>query len=214
MERVGERLKVLIPVTLLLIALLLYWNTRSLAKTSLILLAAPFSAVGAIWLLAALGYNLMIGGIATSFLLELAVCPALYAVWRWHSKKARIESLAAQRDPRAAMEPVIAEPTPEVRCRIERVHLSRVDTRCGGVLLGGRATLCSNKSGATGADVAPAPFAQKRLNYCEAGGHSLAWYFSSTIREEVPGGSTCRVLRNSISESWSYSLALQKAVRV
>ena len=35
----------------------------------------------------------MIGGIATSFLLELAVFPALYAVWRWHGERARIESL-------------------------------------------------------------------------------------------------------------------------
>ena len=37
----------------------------------------------------------MIGGIMTSFLLELAVVPALYAVWRWHSEKARIQSLPA-----------------------------------------------------------------------------------------------------------------------
>jgi copper/silver efflux system protein len=177
MARVRERLKVAIPATIFLVVLLLYWNTRSLAKTSLVLLAVPFSAVGAIWLLWALGYHLsiavwvglialmgvdaetgvfmllyldlalqerrragllrsrsdlqqailegaakrirpkfmtvtamfvglapilwsvgagadvmkriaapMIGGIFTSFLLELVVYPALYELWKWHSE--------------------------------------------------------------------------------------------------------------------------------
>lgn len=59
-ERVNRRLKLVIPLTLALIALLLYANTRSWAKTFLILLAVPFSAVGAVWLLAALHYNLSV----------------------------------------------------------------------------------------------------------------------------------------------------------
>jgi Cu(I)/Ag(I) efflux system membrane protein CusA/SilA len=178
MERVRERLKVVLPLTLFLIFLLLYLNTKSTAKTMLILLAVPFSAVGAIWLLYALGYNMsigvwvglialmgvdaetgvfmllyldlayeerrlagqmhsladlqeaivhgavkrirpkfmtvatmfvglapimwstgagadvmkriaapMIGGIFTSFILELVVYPAIYEVWKWHSVK-------------------------------------------------------------------------------------------------------------------------------
>ena len=61
MERVRERLKIVLPLTLFLILLLLYLNTRSVAKTLIILLAVPFSAVGAIWLLYALGYNMSIG---------------------------------------------------------------------------------------------------------------------------------------------------------
>jgi Cu(I)/Ag(I) efflux system membrane protein CusA/SilA len=61
MERVRERLKVVLPLTLFLIFLLLYLNTRSTAKTVIILLAVPFSAVGAIWLLYLLGYNMSIG---------------------------------------------------------------------------------------------------------------------------------------------------------
>jgi len=61
MERVRERLKVVLPLTLFLIFLLLYLNTRSAGKTLLILLAVPFSAVGAIWLLYLLGYNMSIG---------------------------------------------------------------------------------------------------------------------------------------------------------
>ncbi|HZT33242.1 MAG TPA: CusA/CzcA family heavy metal efflux RND transporter [Bryobacteraceae bacterium] len=181
MQRVRERLKVVLPLTLFLIFLLLYLNTKSTAKTLLILLAVPFSAVGAIWLLHWLGYNMsigvwvglialmgvdaetgvfmllyldlafderrheghmrsradlreailhgavkrirpkfmtvatmaaglvpimwsvgagadvmkriaapMIGGIFTSFLLELVVYPAIYEVWKWHSQVKRL----------------------------------------------------------------------------------------------------------------------------
>jgi Cu(I)/Ag(I) efflux system membrane protein CusA/SilA len=57
MLRVRERLKVVIPVTLFLIALLLYANTGSAVKTGIVLLAVPFSLVGAVWLLYGLGYN-------------------------------------------------------------------------------------------------------------------------------------------------------------
>jgi Cu(I)/Ag(I) efflux system membrane protein CusA/SilA len=52
---------VIVPLTLFLIFLLLYLNTRSVTKTLIIVLAVPFSAVGAIWLLWALGYNMSIG---------------------------------------------------------------------------------------------------------------------------------------------------------
>jgi Cu(I)/Ag(I) efflux system membrane protein CusA/SilA len=61
MGRVRERLKLVLPVTLFLILMLLYMNTRSVAKTSIIVLAVPFSAVGAVWLLYLLGYNMSIG---------------------------------------------------------------------------------------------------------------------------------------------------------
>ncbi|MCW5965191.1 MAG: efflux RND transporter permease subunit [Bryobacterales bacterium] len=177
LERVKEKLWVVLPVTVFLIYLLLYLNTRSNVKTAIILLAVPFSAIGAIWLLWALGYHMsigvwvgliallgvdaetavfmllyldlsyqdakkkgllrsaaelreavvhgavqrvrpklmtvatmfigllpilwstgagsdvmkriaapMIGGVATSFLLELLVYPAIYEVWKWHSE--------------------------------------------------------------------------------------------------------------------------------
>ena len=175
MERVKDRLYVVVPITIFLIFLLLYFNTRSVAKTIIIFLAVPFSAVGAIWFLYLLGYNTsiavwvglialmgvdaetgmfmllyldiayhearakglmrnkedlkeailhgavkrlrpkvmtvgvmftglvpimwstgsgadvmkriaapMIGGIFTSFILELAVYPAIYEIWRWY----------------------------------------------------------------------------------------------------------------------------------
>jgi Cu(I)/Ag(I) efflux system membrane protein CusA/SilA len=61
MQRVRERLTVVLPLTLFLILMLLYLNTHSFAKTMIIVLAVPFSAVGAIWFLYLLGYNMSIG---------------------------------------------------------------------------------------------------------------------------------------------------------
>src|SRR6185503_15002163 len=58
---VRARLLLVVPLTLGLILLLLYFNTRSMVKTMIIVLAVPFSAVGAIWLLWLLGYNMSIG---------------------------------------------------------------------------------------------------------------------------------------------------------
>jgi len=180
MLRVRERLKVVLPLTLFLIALLLYLNTKSGVKTAIVMLAVPFSLVGAVWLLYALAYNVsiavwvgmialmgldaetgvfmllfldlsydeqvrrgqmrseedlceaivhgavkrvrpkmmtvlaafmgllpimwstgagadvmkriaapMVGGLATSFLLELLVYPVIYALWKWHVEMKR-----------------------------------------------------------------------------------------------------------------------------
>ncbi|MCS6806533.1 MAG: efflux RND transporter permease subunit [Acidobacteriota bacterium] len=60
MQRVEQRLWVLVPITLVIIFVLVYFNTKSLAQTLIVFLAVPFSAVGAIWLLYALDYNLSI----------------------------------------------------------------------------------------------------------------------------------------------------------
>jgi Cu(I)/Ag(I) efflux system membrane protein CusA/SilA len=60
MERVKSRLKIVLPVTLFLIFLLIYMNTKSGVKTGIILLAVPFSLIGAVWLLFILGYNVSI----------------------------------------------------------------------------------------------------------------------------------------------------------
>jgi Cu(I)/Ag(I) efflux system membrane protein CusA/SilA len=188
MERVKGRLMLVVPVTIFLIIMLLYFNTRSLAKTFIILLAVPFSAIGAIWFLYFLGYNTsiavwvglialmgvdaetgmfmllyldiafveakvkglmrnwndlkeailhgavkrlrpkvmtvgvmftglvpimwstgsgadvmkriaapMVGGIFTSFILELIVYPAIYAIWKWHFEVKRQTSRPALR---------------------------------------------------------------------------------------------------------------------
>ncbi len=182
-QRVKQRLLLVVPLTLFLIFLLLYMNTRSIPKTMLIILAVPFSAVGAIWFLYLLGYNMsiavwvgliallgvdaetgifmllyldlayaqakeegrlhtlpqlhqaivngaakrirpkfmtaatlllglipimwstgagadvmkriaapMVGGIFTSFLMELMVYPAIYEIWKWHAEVKKASS--------------------------------------------------------------------------------------------------------------------------
>jgi copper/silver efflux system protein len=175
MARVRNRLTLIVPLTLFMVLLLMYMNTKSLTKTAIVSLAVPFSAVGAVWYLYLLDYNMsiavwvglialmgvdaetgvfmllyldlsyeqarkegrltslaalqesivhgaakrlrpkfmtmattcvgfvpimldtgtgsdvwkriaapMIGGILTSFLLELVVYPAIYEIWKWH----------------------------------------------------------------------------------------------------------------------------------
>ncbi|MCC7498744.1 MAG: efflux RND transporter permease subunit [Bryobacterales bacterium] len=61
MQRVHQRLKLVVPLTLFLIVMLLYLNTKSMTKTMIIILAVPFSAIGAVWLLHLLNYNMSIG---------------------------------------------------------------------------------------------------------------------------------------------------------
>jgi Cu(I)/Ag(I) efflux system membrane protein CusA/SilA len=60
MLRVRERLKIVIPITLVLIFALLYMNTKSAVKASIVMLAVPFSLIGAVWLMFFLGYNVSI----------------------------------------------------------------------------------------------------------------------------------------------------------
>ena len=177
MERARATLKWVLPVTLLLVVFLLYMNSQSWVRTAIVLMAIPFSLIGAAWLLWALGYHLsvavwvglialagldaetgmfmllylelshdeakargqlrteadlraavhhgavkrvrpkvmtvacafigllpvmlsngsgadvmkriaapMVGGLASSFLLELAVYPAVYQLWKWNSE--------------------------------------------------------------------------------------------------------------------------------
>ncbi len=57
MQRARARLMVIVPITLLLVVVILYLNTKSWAKTAIVLLAVPFSLVGAVWLIYILGYN-------------------------------------------------------------------------------------------------------------------------------------------------------------
>jgi len=186
MMRVKQRLVVVVPFTLFIIFLLLYFNTGSLTKVFIVFLAVPFSAVGAIWFLHLLNYNIsigvwvglialmgvdaetgvfmllyldlaynemknkrlmrgaedlknairdgaakrlrpkfmtmattflglfpimwsvgtgsdvmkriaapMIGGIFTSFLMELLVYPSIYYIWKWHSEVKRLTAAKA-----------------------------------------------------------------------------------------------------------------------
>ncbi|MEQ9073510.1 MAG: CusA/CzcA family heavy metal efflux RND transporter [Sandaracinaceae bacterium] len=59
-ERAKERLMLVVPITLLIVVLLLWWNTRSVIETSIVMLAVPFSLIGAFWLLYLLDYNMSV----------------------------------------------------------------------------------------------------------------------------------------------------------
>jgi len=60
LQAAKERLKIVIPFTLLIIFMLIYISTRSVIKTAIVLLAVPFSLIGAFWLLYLLGYNMSV----------------------------------------------------------------------------------------------------------------------------------------------------------
>jgi Cu(I)/Ag(I) efflux system membrane protein CusA/SilA len=60
LQRIRERLTLVVPITIFIVFVLLYLNTKSVVKTMIVFLAVPFSAVGAIWLLHWLGYNMSI----------------------------------------------------------------------------------------------------------------------------------------------------------
>src|SRR5215467_1900265 len=203
LQRATERLQVVVPITLLIVILLLYFNTGSFAKTMIILMAVPFSAVGAIWLLYLLGYNMsvavwvgliallgvdaetgvfmllylelafddrrrrglmrtfadlkeaivegaakrlrpkfmtmatmfvglipimwstgagsdvmkriaapMVGGIFTSFVLELLVYPAIYEVWRWNTAVKKLQTPLTEYPNKPTAELRLIPPTP------------------------------------------------------------------------------------------------------
>lgn len=57
LERIQALMKVVIPLTLIMIAIVLYLNFRGIAQTLIVMLSVPFAAVGAIWLLFSVGYH-------------------------------------------------------------------------------------------------------------------------------------------------------------
>ncbi len=105
MLRAKERLLLVVPVTLLIVALLIYLSTRSFVKTGIVLLAVPFSVVGAFWLIYLLDYNMSvavwIGLIALAGLdAETGMVMLLYldiAYEKWH-KEGRMRNGADLRD--------------------------------------------------------------------------------------------------------------------
>ena len=67
MERAEARLKIVVPITLLIIFLLLYLNFRKLAETLIVMLSLPFSLVGGVWLMWWLGFNISVA-VAVGFI--------------------------------------------------------------------------------------------------------------------------------------------------
>ena len=108
MERATQRLLFIVPITLLLILLILYFNTRSLIKTGIVLLAIPFSLVGAFWLMFWLGYNwsvaIWVGLIALAGLdAETGVVMLLYLDLAW-DRRLREGRMATYADLTAAID--------------------------------------------------------------------------------------------------------------
>src|SRR6184192_3995668 len=102
-----QRLKIVVPLTLLIIFVLIYFNTRSVVKTSIVLLAVPFSLIGAFWLLWLLGYHMSVavwvGLLALAGLdAETGVVMLLYLdhAWEKFRSEGRMKSIA---DLRAAI---------------------------------------------------------------------------------------------------------------
>ena len=60
MERANKRLRVVIPITLLIIFLLLYFNFKNLTESLIVMLSLPFALVGGIWFMYFLGYNMSV----------------------------------------------------------------------------------------------------------------------------------------------------------
>lgn len=93
MQRVRQRLILVVPVTLGLIFLLLYANTQSAFKTLLVLAAVPFSAIGAVWLFWILGYNVSIAAWVGMIALlgldaETGVFMLMFLDFSWNEAKA------------------------------------------------------------------------------------------------------------------------------
>ena len=101
MERAIAKMKVVIPVTLLIIFLLLYLNFRRITETLIVMLSVPFALVGGVWLMWLLGYNLSVA-VAVGFIAlagvaaETGVVMLIYLDQAWHRLTAQREAEGGQ----------------------------------------------------------------------------------------------------------------------
>jgi Cu(I)/Ag(I) efflux system membrane protein CusA/SilA len=72
MERAKDKLKIVVPLTVLIIFLLLYLNFRRISETLIVMLSVPFALIGGVWLMYFLGYNLSVA-VAVGFIALLGV---------------------------------------------------------------------------------------------------------------------------------------------
>jgi len=101
MERAIEKLKVVVPLTLLIIFLLLYLNFRRMTETLIVMLSVPFALVGGVWLMWLLGYNLSVA-VAVGFIAlagvaaETGVVMLIYLDHAWEAAQQK-SALAGRR---------------------------------------------------------------------------------------------------------------------
>ena len=94
MERAKQKLKVVVPLTLLAIFLLLYLNFRRLTETFIVMLSVPFSLVGGVWLMWLLDYNISVA-VAVGFIAlagvaaETGVVMLIYLDHAWEAIRAK-----------------------------------------------------------------------------------------------------------------------------
>jgi Cu(I)/Ag(I) efflux system membrane protein CusA/SilA len=94
MERAIEKMKIVVPITLLLIFLLLYLNFRRLTETLIVMLSVPFALVGGVWLMWLLNYNMSVA-VAVGFIAlagvaaETGVIMLIYLDHAWEDVKAK-----------------------------------------------------------------------------------------------------------------------------
>ncbi|MBV6319387.1 efflux RND transporter permease subunit [Duganella violaceipulchra] len=101
MERAIEKMKLVVPVTLLIIFLLLYLNFRRLTETLIVMLSVPFALVGGVWLMWLLNYKLSVA-VAVGFIAlagvaaETGVVMLIYLDHAWEAAKARCKLSGTQ----------------------------------------------------------------------------------------------------------------------
>ncbi|HMM71946.1 MAG TPA: efflux RND transporter permease subunit, partial [Rhodocyclaceae bacterium] len=99
MERAVEKMKIVIPVTGLIIFLLLYLNFRRLTETLIVMLSVPFALVGGVWLMWGLDYNLSVA-VAVGFIAlagvaaETGVVMLIYLDQAWEQAQAKCRAAA------------------------------------------------------------------------------------------------------------------------
>ncbi len=97
MERAQAKMKIVVPITLLIIFLLLYLNFMRVTETLIVMLSVPFATVGGVWLLWSLGYNMSVaatvGFIALSGVAaEIGVIMLIYIAHAHQARKAQREA--------------------------------------------------------------------------------------------------------------------------
>jgi Cu(I)/Ag(I) efflux system membrane protein CusA/SilA len=96
MQRAKEKMKFVIPATLAIIFLLLYFNFKSVGETLIVMLAVPFALIGGVWFISALGYNWSVA-VAVGFIAlagvaaETGVVMLIYLDHAWNERLARAD---------------------------------------------------------------------------------------------------------------------------
>jgi Cu(I)/Ag(I) efflux system membrane protein CusA/SilA len=101
MERAIDKMKIVIPLTLLIIFLLLYLNFRRITETLIVMLSVPFALVGGIWLMWLLNYNLSVA-VAVGFIAlagvaaETGVIMLIYLDHAWVAVKLKCRNVGRE----------------------------------------------------------------------------------------------------------------------